>query len=130
MQHGNNETIPEMTPDTQRTWTPLKEISGGEMGEKEKQEDVGTMKRSRTEDLRVIRNRLMRVAGDATWDPGEVLAYDATRGHIGVLVPEAQGSITARQMIWFGLSLEDLFISADCAELAFPISWASRKSWP
>ena len=35
------------------------QVSGGEMEEKEKQKDVGTMKRGRTGDLRVVRNSLM-----------------------------------------------------------------------
>jgi hypothetical protein len=36
------------------------------MEEKEKQKDVDTMKRDRTRDLRVVRNSLMLVVGDAT----------------------------------------------------------------
>lgn len=31
-----------------------------------------------------VRNKLMRVAGDATWDHSMVLAYALTRGHISV----------------------------------------------
>jgi hypothetical protein len=36
------------------------------MGEKEKQKDVGTMKRGRSGDWTVVRNSMMWVAGDAT----------------------------------------------------------------
>ena len=35
------------------------QVSGGEMEEKEKQKDVGTMKRGRTGDRRVMRNSLV-----------------------------------------------------------------------
>jgi hypothetical protein len=38
------------------------------MEEKEKQKDVGTMKRGRAGDWTVVKNSMMRVAGDATWD--------------------------------------------------------------
>ena len=49
---------------------------------KGKQKAVGTVKRGRTGDLRVVRNSLMCVAGDAIWHHCEVLAYNATRGHV------------------------------------------------
>lgn len=49
--HITPETTLEMIPDT----------CGSEMEEKENQKNVGTMKRGRTEDLRVVRNGLMCV---------------------------------------------------------------------
>jgi hypothetical protein len=55
--HSTPETTPEMTPDTQRPWPPLRGASG-EMEEKEKQKDVVTMKRGRTRNSRVVRNSL------------------------------------------------------------------------
>lgn len=47
------------------------------------------MKRGRTGDLRVVRNSPVRVAVDATWDHGGVLAYAITRDHILVHIPAA-----------------------------------------
>jgi hypothetical protein len=35
------------------------QVSGGKMGEKEKQKDVGARKRGKTGDLRVVKNSLM-----------------------------------------------------------------------
>ena len=68
--NSNNDTTPKITPemtqDTQRPQALLRGVSGGEMEEKEKQKDVGTMKRGRTGDLRVERNNLMCVACFAT----------------------------------------------------------------
>lgn len=69
---------------------PLKEASGGEMEEKHK--DVGTMKRRRTGDSRVVRNSLMKVAGDTIWDHGRVLAYAVTGDHVWVYGPAAAGA--------------------------------------
>lgn len=66
------------TPDTQRLQAHQEEQEGGgEMEEKEKQKDMGTMERSRTRDLRAVRNSLTWVAGDATWDHSGGLAYAA-----------------------------------------------------
>ena len=49
------------------------------MREKEKQNDVGAMKRDSNADLsRVVRNSLMWVASDANWDHGQVLACATT----------------------------------------------------
>ena len=48
------------------------------MGEKKKEKDVGTVKKGRAGDSRVVRNSLMYVASDSTWDHGEVLACAAT----------------------------------------------------
>jgi hypothetical protein len=42
------------------------------------------MKRGRAGDLGVMRNSLIWVAGDATWDHGGVLACAATGDHIWV----------------------------------------------
>jgi hypothetical protein len=82
--HSTPDTIPEMTSDTQRPSAPIRwarknkknnknikkkkdeQGSGGEMEEKEKQKDVGTMKRGRTGDSRVVRNKLMWISGDAS----------------------------------------------------------------
>jgi hypothetical protein len=47
-----------MTSDTQRSQAPLREVSTGKMEEKKKQNAVGTMKRGRTGDSRVVRNIL------------------------------------------------------------------------
>ena len=52
--------IPETTPDTQRPQKPLRGASKWwRNGREEKQKDVGTMKRGRTGDWRVVRNSLM-----------------------------------------------------------------------
>lgn len=56
--HDAGHSIPETTLDTQRPQEPLSAASGGEMEEKEKQKDMGTMERSRTKDLRAVRNSL------------------------------------------------------------------------
>jgi hypothetical protein len=51
-------SIPEMAPDPQETLLHYEErVSGGEMEEKEKQKAVGIVKRGKTGDLRVVRNR-------------------------------------------------------------------------
>ena len=66
----------------------MKHISGEEMEEKEKQKDVGTMKRGRSGDWRVVRKGLMSVASDATWDHGgfrPVLPPRATSGSMAGL---------------------------------------------
>lgn len=42
------------------------------MKEEEKQNDLVMMKRGRTSDSRIVRNSLMWVANDATWDHGGV----------------------------------------------------------
>lgn len=54
------------------------------MENKEKQRDVGTMKRGRTGHTRVARNEEQPdvIAGDPTWNHGRVLACAATGGHI------------------------------------------------
>ena len=52
------------------------------MEEKEKQKDVGTMKRGRTGDSSAVRNSLMLAAGDAIWDYGGVLVCAGTGGLI------------------------------------------------
>lgn len=61
------------------------------MGEKEKQEDVGTMKRGRTVNSKVVKNSLMFVAGNASSDYDEVLACAATQGYIWDHSPAAAG---------------------------------------
>jgi hypothetical protein len=48
-----------MVPDTQKFQSPEEQVSSGEMGEKEKQKDVGTMKRGRSGDWTVVRNSMM-----------------------------------------------------------------------
>jgi hypothetical protein len=68
-------STPKAIPDTQRTWASLEEqVSGGDIKDNEKQKDVGIMKR----DSRVMRNRLMCVSCNATWDNGRDLASVAT----------------------------------------------------
>jgi hypothetical protein len=37
----------------------VEQVSSGEVEESEKQKDVGTMKRGRTGDSKIVRNRLM-----------------------------------------------------------------------
>lgn len=53
--HDAGHSIPETTLDTQRPQEPLSAASGGEMEEKEKQEGVGTIKKGRNGDSRVVR---------------------------------------------------------------------------
>lgn len=54
------------TPNTQGSQVSLKSASKWEREENEKQKYVCTMKRSRTEDSRVVRDSLIGVARDAT----------------------------------------------------------------
>lgn len=57
------------------------------MEEKEIQKNVGTMNRERTGDSMVMRNSLICVANDATWEHGRVLACAATRDYVWVHGP-------------------------------------------
>lgn len=63
--HSTPETTTKMTLDTQRPQVPLRGASiGGEV--KERQKDMGMMKRGRTGDSSVVTNNLKWVAGDAS----------------------------------------------------------------
>ena len=56
----HNAQVGHSAPETQDTGHRSdQQVSGGEMEEKEKQKDVGTMKRGRTGDTKVVRNNLM-----------------------------------------------------------------------
>lgn len=51
------------------------------------QNDVGTMNKERTGDPRVIRNSLIFVDSDATWDHKRALACATTRDHVWIHGP-------------------------------------------
>jgi hypothetical protein len=72
------------------------------MEKKEKQKDVGTMKRGRTGDSRVVRNSLMEVASEAARDHGWVLACDAIEGarlqQQGAVSTKGQAEV--RAVVW------------------------------
>jgi hypothetical protein len=55
--------------------------------------NVGTIKKGRTGDSRVVRNSLMQATGDTIWDHGRVLAYAVTHGHIRFHGPAVAGGV-------------------------------------
>lgn len=61
------------------------------MEKKETQKDVNIMKRGRNRDLRVVRNCLMEVGSEITWDHGGVVAWVAPKGCVLVLDLKAEG---------------------------------------
>jgi hypothetical protein len=70
---------------------------------------------------------------DDNEDHGRVLACAATGGHIWVRDPAVAGVCYHQRLHrcpWSWLPLGDLLMSEGCAELAPPISWAWRDSWP
>lgn len=68
-----------------------------EMGEKEKQNSLCTMKRGGPGDRRVVRSSLMWIACTATWDHCQLSAHPAANGHVFVWVhgPEEQKVLTS-----------------------------------
>lgn len=80
------------------------------MEEKEKPQDVHTMKRGRTEDSKVM----MQTASDVIWNHGVVLDCASTGGHIwaqdlaaaGVCYHQSPG-----RHLWSGLPSGDLLMS-------------------
>lgn len=65
------------------------------MKEEEKQNDLVMMKRGRTSDSRIVRNSLMWVANDATWDPWWGGSWSVLlligEGHVSVHGPAVTG---------------------------------------
>lgn len=100
------------------------------LGEKEKQRQkrVYTMKRGRTEDLRVVKNR-----SDATYAPDEFQACAATEDYISLWGLEQQGSVNHKRTIehlWSGQTPVAFLISEGFAELVLALTWASWESLP
>lgn len=94
---------------------------------------MGTAKRGRTGDSRVVRNSLMRGAGDATQGHGEVLTCPATNCHVWV-PGAAAAEICYYQMPsrhpWSELWSSAMLMTEGYAELAPPFFWALWESWP
>ena len=103
------------------------------MEENMKHKDVGTMKRGRTGDLRIVRISLMLVAGDVTWNSGRVLAYDVTRDHIEIYDPTAAGvcyQLKPGRPPLPVLLPGDMLMYKGCTELDNPPTWASWEICP
>lgn len=94
------------------------------MEKKERQMDVGTMKRGRIADCMVQWNNLISAACDASWFRSAVLACAVTRSHVwlgglpaatGLLPPKASQTF----LIWDAPG--DILMSEGCAELDPPL---------
>lgn len=66
------------------------------MEEKDKQKDVGTMKRNRTRELRILRNNLILVSGNAIWEHSMLLSCADIRSYNWVYALQHQGSVTTK----------------------------------
>jgi hypothetical protein len=86
---------------------------------------VGTIKRGRIGESRVVKNSLLWGASDATWDHGGILACATTRSHIWIHGPESAG---VRYYPRCELPPWDLLMSEGCLELAPALTWAWWES--
>lgn len=122
--HSTPKTTSEATPDTQRPWMLLRGPSKLWRNERERRERCGTVKRGRSGSSRGMRN---------SWGHGGVTTCAASSGHIWVSIPAAVGICYHQRPgghPWSGLLPRDMLIFESCAELAPPLPWALRESWP